>query len=77
MKSETEVPKGCGTANVGTTKLFVSLKQYLNLDQEIQRLEKKLQEVQGFIDRIVKKTQVKDYKEKASEKAQRENQENL
>lgn len=71
------MPKGCGTANVGTTKLFVSLKQYLNLDQEIQRLEKKLQEVQGFIDRIVKKTQVKDYKEKASEKAQRENQENL
>lgn len=26
---------------------------------------------------MIKKTQVKDYKEKASEKAQRENQENL
>ncbi len=40
-------------------------------------MEKRLLEVQGLIDRIVKKTQVKDYKEKASEKAQRENQESL
>lgn len=77
VKSEADIPKGCGTANVSTTKIFVSLKQYLDLDKEIQKLEKKLLEVQGFIDRVIKKTQVKDYKEKASEKAQRENQENL
>jgi valyl-tRNA synthetase len=71
VKSEADIPKGCGTSHVGTTKIYVMLKQYLDLDKEIQKLEKKLDEVQGAIDRVQKKTQIKDYKEKASEKAQK------
>lgn len=77
VKSEADIPKGCGTSNIGTTKIFVALKQYLDLDKETDKLNKKLGEIQAQIDRIIKKTEGKDYEQKASEKAKKENEENL
>ncbi len=61
VKSEAEVPKGSGSINYETDMIYVQLGEYINFEEESKKYQKKLDEIQGFIDNIRKKTEVKDY----------------
>lgn len=52
---EKKVPKGCGISNWGTTKIFLELGTHINFDKEMERLSKKLAEINGFKDNVLKK----------------------
>jgi valyl-tRNA synthetase len=58
IKDESEVPKGCGLANIGTSKIFLELGKYVDVNKEIERLNKKLAEIREFKERL--ETKMKD-----------------
>ena len=51
---EQGLPKGCGISNFGTTKIFLELGTHINFDKEIERLSKKLTELAGFKENLLK-----------------------
>jgi len=49
------LPKGCGISNFGATKIFLELGSHINVDKEIERLTKKLNEQLGFIENLFRR----------------------
>jgi valyl-tRNA synthetase len=54
IENEQTVPKGCGVSNWGTTKIFLDLGTHINFEKELERLTKKLAEVEGFKENVLK-----------------------
>lgn len=52
VKSEHELPKGCGVATVGATKLYLELAAHIDVKKELERLNKKLEEIKKFKDNL-------------------------
>lgn len=67
IKSETDVPQGCGETICQGSQIFLALKQFINVDKEIERLQKKLNEQKGYVDNVLKKMDVPDYEKKIPE----------
>lgn len=53
------------------------MKQFINVDKEIERLQKKLNEQKGYVDNTLKKMDVKDYENKIPEHVRLEHKEKL
>lgn len=48
VENEEGLPKGCGISNYETTKIFLELGTHINVEKELERLGKKLDELKGF-----------------------------
>jgi valyl-tRNA synthetase len=70
------LPKGCGISNFGATKIFLELGSHINVDKEIERLTKKLNEQLGFIENLLKKINDKN-RDKIPEKLKIEQNQQL
>ena len=56
VESEAQVPqKGVGISNIGNNKIFLNLGPHINVESELQRLNKKLNEKRKFIEDLDKK----------------------
>ncbi len=54
INDQKDVPKGCGISNFGTTRIFLELGAHINFEKEIERLNKKLGELTGFKQNLLK-----------------------
>lgn len=73
LNNETDAPKGCITTTVGANiRVFASVKEYIKVEAEIARLNKKISETEGFIQKVEKKMQAKDYNTKVPEEVRKE-----
>jgi len=78
IKSKDEVPKGCiADVSCNCTEVHLSVKDYIDIPKEIERLEKKIAANNGLIDGLQKKMGVSDYETKVPEKVRKENKEKL
>lgn len=75
LKEESEVPRGCGSSVVEGCRLYLLIREFINLEKEEQRLLKKIAEQETFILNARRKTEVRDYESKVPEKVRRENAE--
>lgn len=48
VKDEHEIPKGCGVAKVGSSRLYLELAAHIDVKKELERLNKKLDEINKF-----------------------------
>ena len=55
VEDEKQIPKGCGTSNFGTTKIFLELGSHIDFAKEIERLGKKLTQLEEFKANLQKK----------------------
>ncbi len=49
MTSNEEIPKGCVVGNVKDVSIFISVKDHINVDEEVKKLEKKLMGVETLL----------------------------
>lgn len=76
IKSDKELPKGCGVSNYQTTKIFLELGAHINIEKELSRLDKKMEELSGFKENLMKKINDPN-RNKAPEKLRKEQDEQL
>ena len=63
--NEITVPKGCITGVVGTLiQIYTEVKQYLNIEAEIERLKKNIEKNELLLNSYKKKMSIPNYKEK-------------
>ena len=76
IKDEKQLPKGCGVSNFETTKIYLELGAHINVEKELSRLDKKLDELMGFKENLLKKINDPN-RHKAPEKLRKDQDEQL
>ena len=76
INDEKELPKGCGVSNYGTNKIFLELGAHINIEKELERLEKKSNELRTFKENLQKKINDPN-RNKAPEKLRKEQDEQM
>jgi len=76
-ETKNDIPSGCIMGILqGIAEVYVDVKEYVDVKKDLERLEKKIEQNNGFIENIKKKMNVPNY-EKAPEKVRNENQKKL
>jgi valyl-tRNA synthetase len=76
ITDEKKLPKGCGISNFETTKIYLELGAHINIDKELERLDKKISELDTFKENLLKKINDPN-RNKAPEKLRKEQDEQL
>lgn len=76
IADEKQLPKGCGVASFENTKIYLELGAHINIDNELERLQKKLDELDTFKQNLLKKINDPN-RHKAPEKLRNEQDEQL
>ncbi len=71
VKDESEIPKGCGVATVGSTRLYLELAAHMDVKKESERLNKRLDEIKEFKEKLQVKLNDKN-RDKIPEKVRQE-----
>lgn len=76
IDSEEKVPKGCGIAIIGNSKIFLEISSHIDINKEIARVNKKLGEIAKFKENLQKKLDAKN-RDKIPEKVRLEQEEQM
>jgi len=78
VSGSADIPKGCVMdIAVNTAEVHVNVSEHINVASEITRLEKKVDEINKFIEGVKKKMNIPDYDTKVPEKVKTQNTEKL
>jgi len=78
LEKTEDVPKGCLAALANkNVEVFLSVNEFIKVEEEVARLQKKLEQNQKFIENQLKKMNIKDYDTKVPESVRIENKEKL
>jgi valyl-tRNA synthetase len=76
IDNESQIPKGCGVASIGSSKIFLELGSHIDGSKELARLNKKLEEIAKFKENLEKKIKDKN-RDKKPEKVRQEEDEQM
>ncbi|EGR34740.1 valyl-tRNA synthetase, putative [Ichthyophthirius multifiliis] len=78
IENESEVPKGCVPSAVGGNAIvYVNVKEFLDVKQEISRQQTKLAQAEKMLENQLKKMNIPNYEDKVPENIKAENQEKV